>query len=60
MKKILIAGKKTETENYVEVLKYLGAEPLVSLHPESVYSFDGQISPPPGSISPSKEYTDSG
>lgn len=45
MKKILVAGKPETTENYTAVLKHLGAEPIVSLHPESVYSFDGLLLP---------------
>ncbi|MBQ8856556.1 MAG: gamma-glutamyl-gamma-aminobutyrate hydrolase family protein [Lachnospiraceae bacterium] len=53
MKKILIAGNQKDTKNYVEVIKYLGAEPVVSLHPESVYSFDGLILPGGGDICPS-------
>ena len=53
MKKILIAGKAQEAENYVEVLRYLGAEPVVCLHPESLYSFDGLILPGGGDICPS-------
>ena len=53
MKKILIAGKENATENYVDVLKYLGAEPVVTLHPESVYSFDGLVLPGGGDICPS-------
>ena len=53
MKKILIAGSKKDTKNYAEVLNYLGAEPVVSLHPESVYSFDGLILPGGGGICPS-------
>ena len=53
MQKILIAGKQKDTENYVEVLKYLGADPVVTLHPESVYSFDGLVLPGGGDICPS-------
>lgn len=53
MKKILIAGKSKETKNYVEVLRYLGAEPVVSLHPESVYGYDGLVLPGGGDICPS-------
>lgn len=53
MKKILIAGKEKDTKNYIDVLKYLGAEPAVSLHPESVYSFDGLLLPGGGDICPS-------
>ena len=53
MKKILIAGKPKDTKNYAEVIKYLGAEPIVSLQPESVYSFDGLILPGGGDICPS-------
>lgn len=53
MKKILIAGKEQETANYVRVLTYLGAEPIVTLHPESVYSFDGLLLPGGGDICPS-------
>mgnify|MGYP003527875286 FL=1 len=52
MKKILIAGKEKDTKNYVEVLNYLGAKPVVSLHPESVYSFDGLILSGGGDICP--------
>lgn len=52
MKKILIAGKTNAAENYVNVLKYLGAEPVVTLHPESVYSFDGLLLPGGGDICP--------
>lgn len=53
MKKILIAGRENATENYVDILKYLGAEPVVTLHPESVYSFDGLLLPGGGDICPS-------
>lgn len=53
MKKILVAGLTKDTENYVEVLKYLGADPVVTLHPESVYSFDGLVLPGGGDICPS-------
>ncbi len=53
MRKILIAGKAKSSQNYVNVLKYLGAKPVVSLHPESVYSFDGLILPGGGDICPS-------
>lgn len=53
MKKILIAGREKDTKNYVEIIKYLGAEPVVSLHPESVYSFDGLVLPGGGDICPS-------
>ena len=53
MKKILVAGKEKETQNYVEVLRYLGAEPVVSLHPESVYGYDGLVLPGGGDICPS-------
>lgn len=52
MKKILVAGREKDTKNYVEVLKYLGATPVVSLHPESVYSFDGLVLPGGGDICP--------
>ena len=52
MKKILIAGREKDTKNYVEIIKYLGAEPVVSLHPESVYSFDGLVLPGGGDICP--------
>lgn len=53
MKKILVAGTAKSTENYVAILKHLGAEPVVSLHPESVYSFDGLLLPGGGDICPS-------
>ncbi len=53
MKKILVAGTIKDTKNYVDVLKYLGAEPVVTLHPESVYSFDGLLLPGGGDICPS-------
>ena len=53
MKKILIAGKEKDTQNYVKVLKYLGANPVVTLHPESIYAFDGLILPGGGDICPS-------
>ena len=53
MKKILVAGKAKSSQNYVNVLKYLGAKPVVSLHPESAYSFDGLILPGGGDICPS-------
>ena len=53
MKKILIAGKEKDTQNYVNVLKYLGADPIVTLHPESVYTFDGLILPGGEDICPS-------
>lgn len=53
MKKILVAGLLQDTENYTSILKYLGAEPVVSLHPESIYSFDGLLLPGGGDICPS-------
>lgn len=53
MKKILVAGKEKDTKNYVEVLKYLGTDPIVTLHPDSVYSFDGLLLPGGGDICPS-------
>lgn len=53
MKKILVAGIKKDAANYVAVLKHLGAEPVVSLHPESIYSFDGLLLPGGGDICPS-------
>ena len=53
MKKILIAGEENSVQNYVNVLKYLGAEPVVSLHPKSIYSFEGLILPGGGDICPS-------
>ena len=53
MKKILIAGREKDTKNYMEIIKYLGAEPVVSLHAESVYSFDGLVLPGGGDICPS-------
>lgn len=53
MKKILIAGTEKDTQNYVEVLKFLGADPVVTLHPESIYSFDGLLLPGGGDICPS-------
>ena len=53
MKKILIAGNEKDVGNYVEVVKYLGADPIVTLHPESIYSFDGLILPGGGDICPS-------
>lgn len=53
MKKILVAGTEKDTKNYVAVLKYLGADPIVTLHPESVYSFDGLVLPGGGDICPS-------
>lgn len=53
MKKILIAGTEKNTQNYVEVLKFLGADPVVTLHPESIYSFDGLLLPGGGDICPS-------
>ena len=52
MKKILVAGNPQTAENYVAVLKHLGAEPVVSLCPESVYSFDGLLLPGGGDICP--------
>lgn len=53
MQKILIAGNEKDVKNYIEVLKYLGTEPVVCLRPESVYSFDGLILPGGGDICPS-------
>ena len=53
MKKILVAGKPADTVNYVAVLKHLGAEPIVSLCPESIYSFDGLLLPGGSDICPS-------
>lgn len=53
MKKILVAGREKDTENYVEILKYLGAEPVVSVQPKSIYSFDGLVLPGGGDICPS-------
>ena len=56
MKKILVAGNEKETENYVEVLRFLGADPVVSLRPESVYGYDGLVLPGGGDICPSYFY----
>lgn len=53
VKKILIAGNEKNTENYVHILKYLGADPIVTLTPGSIYSFDGLLLPGGGDISPS-------
>ncbi len=53
MKKILVAGTKKDTKNYVAVLKYLGADPIVTLTPKSVYSFDGLLLPGGGDLCPS-------
>lgn len=53
MKKILVAGTEKDTVNYVNILKHLGAEPVVSVHPDSVYSFDGLVLPGGGDICPS-------
>lgn len=53
MKKILIAGTPKDTKNYQEVLNHLGAETIVSLTPDSVYSFDGLLLPGGGDICPS-------
>ncbi len=53
MKKILVAGTEKDTRNYVAVLKYLGADPIVTLNPNSVYSFDGLVLPGGGDICPS-------
>lgn len=53
MKKILIAGTPKDTENYAVVLRRFGAKPIVSLCPESVYSFDGLLLPGGGDICPS-------
>ncbi len=53
MKKILIAGNKKDTENYVRILQYLGSDPIVTLHPGSIYSYDGLLLPGGGDISPS-------
>lgn len=53
MKKILIAGVPKDTVNYAAILRHLNAEPVVSLHPESVYSFDGLVLPGGGDICPS-------
>lgn len=53
MKKILIAGQQENVTNYVDVLNYLGIDPVVSLHPESVYSYDALILPGGGDICPS-------
>ncbi len=53
MKKILIPGRKKDTKNYEKVLKHLGADPIVTLNPKSVYSFDGLLLPGGGDICPS-------
>lgn len=53
MKKILIAGTQKNAQNYQAVLEHLGAETTVSLHPESIYSFDGLMIPGGGDICPS-------
>lgn len=53
MKKILIAGTPATTSNYTAVLTHLGAKPVVSLRPDSVYSYDGLLLPGGGDICPS-------
>lgn len=53
MKKILIAGQRKNVQNYINILNYLGVDPVVSLHPESVYSYDGLLLPGGGDICPS-------
>lgn len=53
MKKILVAGTPPNTENYVAVLEHLGFKAVVSLSPDSVYSYDGLLLPGGGDICPS-------
>lgn len=53
MKKVLIAGQRKNVQNYIDILNYLGADPVVSLQPESVYSYDALLLPGGGDICPS-------
>ncbi len=50
--KIAIAGKKTETENYVRYAASIGAEALVTLNPGEIASCDALILPGGGDITP--------
>lgn len=52
MKKILIAGTVQNTQNYASILRHLNAFPIISLSPESIYSFDGLVLPGGGDLCP--------
>ncbi|MGN0168220.1 MAG: gamma-glutamyl-gamma-aminobutyrate hydrolase family protein [Acetatifactor sp.] len=50
--KIAIAGKKTETKNYVNYVKSIGAEPVVTLSMGDIVHCGGLILPGGGDITP--------
>lgn len=50
--KIMIAGKKSETENYVRYVDSVGAEPIVTLDQECVADCDALLLPGGGDITP--------
>jgi len=50
--KVLIAGEKDKTSNYVNAMEKLGADTEVSLHVPSITSYDGLILPGGGDIDP--------
>lgn len=49
---IAIAGKETETVNYVNYVETFGAHPLVTLNPDEIALCDGMILPGGGDITP--------
>lgn len=50
--KIMIAGKMSETENYVRYVDSVGAEPIVTLNQERVADCDAILLPGGGDITP--------
>lgn len=50
--KIVIAGKRAETQNYVNYVRSFGAEPVVTLSMGEIVSCDGLILPGGGDITP--------
>lgn len=50
--KIAIAGKKTDTENYVRYVSAAGLEPMVALRPADVAQCDALLLPGGGDITP--------
>lgn len=50
--KIVIAGNKTETENYVRYVDSVGAEPMVTLNQEHIAGCDALLLPGGGDITP--------
>ncbi len=50
--KIAIAGKRTETENYVKYIESIGVQPIVTLSCGEILQCDGLLLPGGGDITP--------